>query len=733
MPCAPVADTKRRILSPVPGAFMKFKSIQFSVAALAGAIVLSVVAVLVLYALFAGARTQEMVQDRTQVQFEQIIEQRLTALAQTQATLIQRELEAPLVTAKSLATANALLGMKDAKGEPALQVGREQLINLLHETVVRNPKILGAYIGWEPNAIDRNDAAYVNSPIVGMAADGRFLPWWYRNADGSLGLDKLADVNDQNILSTGVRASEYYLCSKENKKACAIDPAPYKVGNAMVMLASFIEPIMIDGAFQGIVGADLSVNFIQDMLTSADQKLYNGAGELALISSNGRLVAYTKDASKLGEKATDLLDSNELANLGQLKVGEVRYDIDKEHGHIELFLPFNIGQADARWTLMLQLPLSAVMADSQKLQSDLEAQRKTDIFGMTIAGLLIAGIGLLVIWLVGHGIARPLKQMVAMLNDIAQGEGDLTRRLTSDRADELGAIASGFNTFLIKLQGMITQVVSSVQKVSDSSEHTADIAIRTNQGVHKQMVEIDQVATAVHEMTATAQDVARNATQAAQAASHADQAASQGMRIVRDTSTSIGALAEEIGKAVSVVQTLAKDSENINAILTAIRGIAEQTNLLALNAAIEAARAGEQGRGFAVVADEVRNLAQRTAVSTQEIKTIIEGLQQGSREAVEAMQDSRQGVERCVEDSQVAVQMLKAVGNDITQIDALNGRIVSTTREQTSANLEIVGRLQSVQGIAQSTAQDVEMLARSSEQLPPIAVRLDALGRRFHP
>ncbi|MCF5722237.1 HAMP domain-containing protein [Pseudomonas syringae] len=710
---------------------MKFKSIQFSVAALAGAIVLSVVAVLVLYALFAGARTQAMVQQRTQAQFEQIIEQRLTTLAHTQATLIQRELEAPLVTAKGLATTNALLGMKDAKGEPALQVGREQLINLLHESVVRNPKILGAYIGWEPNAIEHNDAAYIDSPIAGMGAEGRFLPWWYRNADGSLGLDKLADVADQKILSTGVRASEYYLCSKESKKPCAIDPAPYKVGNAMVMLASFIEPIIIDGTFQGIVGADLSVNFIQDMLTAADQKLYNGAGELALISSNGRLVAYTKDASKLGEKASDLLDGNELDNLSQVKVGEVRYDGDEEHGHIELFLPFNIGQTDARWTLMLQLPLSAVMADLTTLQSDLDAQRKTDIVGMAIAGLVIAGIGLLVIWLVGHGIARPLKQMVAMLNDIAQGEGDLTRRLSSDRADELGAIASGFNTFLIKLQAMITQVVSSVQKVSDSSEHTADIAIRTNQGVHKQMVEIDQVATAVHEMTATAQDVARNATQAAQAASHADQAASQGMRIVRDTSTSIGALAAEIGKAVGVVQTLAKDSENINAILTAIRGIAEQTNLLALNAAIEAARAGEQGRGFAVVADEVRNLAQKTQKATEEIQTMIQQLQQGTREVVRVMEDSQNRTDESVQHAAKAAEALETITQAVSVINDMNTQIASAAEEQSAVAEDINRNVINIGQVANEVAGGADESSAASADLTKLAEQQRRLINQF--
>ena len=711
---------------------MKFKSIQFSVAALAGAIVLSVVAALVLYALFSGARTQEMVQQRTQAQFEQVIEQRLTSLAQTQVSQIQRELEAPLLIAGGLVRVNALLGTPGADGQPRLNVSREQLISLIKENVEKNPKILGTYIGWEKNALDHNDAAYVGTQVVGIdPANGRFLPWWFRNDDGTLGLDKLVDVDDQKVLSTGVRASEYYLCSKETKKSCVIDPAPYKVGDKIVMLASFIEPIMLNGAFQGIVGADLSVNFIQEMLLGANQKLYSGAGQMALIGSNGRIVAYTKDPGKFGEKVSDILDAQQIANMANLKRGEVTYTVNKEQGRIELYLPFGIGQTDARWTLMLQLPLDAVMADLQKLQGDLDAQRKSDTFGMAMVGLIIAGLGLLVIWLVGHGIARPLKQMVTMLDDIAQGEGDLTRRLTSDRKDELGSIAKGFNTFLAKLQGMITQVVASVQSVSDSSEHTADIAIRTNIGIQKQMAEIDQVATAVQEMTATAQDVARNATQAAQAASHADQAASQGMQIVRDTSNSIGVLAVEIGKAVDVVQTLAKDSENINAILIAIRGIAEQTNLLALNAAIEAARAGEQGRGFAVVADEVRNLAQKTQQATEEIQSMIQQLQQGTRDVVRVMEDSQNRTDESVQHAAKAAEALETITQAVSVINDMNTQIASAAEEQSAVADDINRNVINIGQVANEVAGGADESSSASADLTKLAEQQRRLINQF--
>ncbi|BCJ08869.1 methyl-accepting chemotaxis protein [Pseudomonas mosselii] len=711
---------------------MKFKSIQFSVAALAGAIVLSIVAALVLYAVYSGQRTQTLVQQRTQQQFETVIEQRLSALARTQVSEIQRGLEAPLAIARGLATGNAMLGMQGADGQPLMRIDREHLINQLKRTVEVNPSVLGAYLGWEPNALDHADGRYVGSHLVGIdSASGRFLPWWFRNGDGSLGQDKLADVDDRTVLATGVRASEYYLCPKESKKACVIDPAPYKVGDKMVMLASFVEPIMIDGQFQGMAGADLSVNFIQDLLNAADRQLYDGAGELALVSSNGRLVAYTRDPAKFGEKAGDVLDSDEANTLKNLSGEALHYEVDAAKDRIELYLPFKIAGTDARWTLLLELPLSTVMADVNRLQQDLAEQRRTDIAGMTVVGLGIAALGLLVIWLLALGIARPLKQMVSMLDDIAQGEGDLTRRLQSDRADELGAIAKGFNTFLAKLQAMISQVVSSVQKVSDSSEHTADIAIRTNQGVHKQMAEIDQVATAVHEMTATAQDVARNATQAAQAASEADRAANQGLDIVRDTSHSISELAAEIGRAVTVVQDLARDSENINAILVTIRAIAEQTNLLALNAAIEAARAGEQGRGFAVVADEVRNLAQKTQQATQEIQQMIQQLQLGTREVVKVMEDSQGKTDISVQQASRAAESLASITQAVSVINDMNTQIASAAEEQSAVAEDINRNVINIGQVAGEVAGGADESSQASAELTKLAEQQRRLINQF--
>ncbi|OCW20691.1 methyl-accepting chemotaxis protein [Pseudomonas sp. S3E12] len=312
----------------------------------------------------------------------------------------------------------------------------------------------------------------------------------------------------------------------------------------------------------------------------------------------------------------------------------------------------------------------------------------------------------------------------------------VTTQFTVDSAKGEGkvhvSLAKRFDHFLQQITHLIDGVARDSHGLGQLGQELAHASGTLEKGARHQLAEIAQMTDSMQRMEDAMGHITVHVEEAAEHAGVASQQILRGQESVGRAQHEITQLATRLEGTHHTVQGLAVQAEQIGSVLEVISSIANQTNLLALNAAIEAARAGEQGRGFAVVADEVRSLAQRTAVSTQEIKTIIEGLQQGSRQAVEAMHDSRQGVERCVEDSQLAVEMLRAVGNDITQIDALNGRIVSTTREQTSANQAIVGRLQSVQSIAQSTAEDVEMLARSSEQLPPIAVRLDALGRRFH-
>ncbi len=335
------------------------------------------------------------------------------------------------------------------------------------------------------------------------------------------------------------------------------------------------------------------------------------------------------------------------------------------------------------------------------------------------------------LYLAVHSQAEAVESQ-EMLEKMLAVTSQFTGESTQGEGKVRVSLARRFEHFLQQLTHLIDGVARDSHGLGQLGQELASASGTLEKGARHQLAEITQMTGSMQRMEDAMGHIAVHVEQAVEHAGKASKQILRGQESVGRAQHEITQLASRLEGTNQTVQGLATQAEQIGSVLEVISSIANQTNLLALNAAIEAARAGEQGRGFAVVADEVRNLAQRTAVSTQEIKTIIEGLQQGSRQAVEAMHDSRQGVERCVEDSQLAVEMLQAVGNDITQIDELNGRIVMTTREQTSANLEIVGRLQSVQSIAQNTADDVEMLARSSEQLPPIAVRLDALGRRFH-
>ena len=712
---------------------MKFRSIQLSITVLAGACLFIAVGVMTLYSVYSAERSQALVQERSRVLIDDLVRDRVMAIAGGEQARIRRYLEYPLTVATQLAQLNSMLGQIQDDGMPALMMGREEMTRVIRMTLEQSPQLWDAYVGWEPNSLDNLDSFFEGVETDGYNGTGRYMPMWFRNENGTLSLEALGDMEDETILENGVRTGEYYLCPRETLKPCVVDPAPYEVGGKTVLLASFTVPIVSDGEFMGIAGADLSMEFLQQMLHESNQDLYDGQGEQALVSASGRLVAFTGEGAKPGDHASLVLDQMEMDAIAAVgRSNEPLFQIESEGvDHLQLIMPVTLPGTDVRWSLLIKLPLAVVMQDFNQLDTELTDMRQQDSMLLTGIGLLVALAGLGVMVLLAYGLAKPARQLVAMLDDIAKGEGDLTKRLNVERADELGDIARGFNAFLDKLQGMIREVVGSVQQVTDASEHTADIALRTNDGVQRQLSEIDLVATAVTEMTATAQDVARNASQAASAAQNADGSASHGREVVRATSETIQNLSQDIQRAVDSVQALARDSENITGILDTIRGIAEQTNLLALNAAIEAARAGEQGRGFAVVADEVRNLAQKTQSSTEEIQHMIEQLQNGTRETVKVMEQSRARTDQSVLQAEEADAALTSITQAVSVINDMNNQIASAAEEQSAVAEDINRNVMTIDTVAKDVAKGADEASQASASLTKLAEHQRRLINQF--
>jgi methyl-accepting chemotaxis protein len=329
----------------------------------------------------------------------------------------------------------------------------------------------------------------------------------------------------------------------------------------------------------------------------------------------------------------------------------------------------------------------------------------------------------------GRHNRRRAETVVGAMNAIAKG--DLTKKITVLGKDEFAWMCweytcarKGFTEVVQSIKGNATQLAAAAEELSTITE-------QSSKGVVRQQSETQQVATAMNEMSATVQEVARNAASAATAAAEADEQAKNGHTVVNDTVTTITALAEEVSRTSDVIEKLKGDSISIGAVLDVIRDIAEQTNLLALNAAIEAARAGEQGRGFAVVADEVRTLASRTQQSTQEINGMIERLQSGANEAVIAMEQGRNKAEATVEQAQKAGQALNAITEVVYNIKAMNMQIASAADEQSSTAEEINRNIVNISEVADETAGGAQQTANASDELARLAVDLQEKVSRF--
>ncbi|MBH9414194.1 methyl-accepting chemotaxis protein [Pseudomonas aeruginosa] len=711
--------------------FLRRLSIQWKITLLAGLCLLGVVALLVGLSVYRMQHSSVLVKSASTQMLDESARLRLEARGELQALRIQRYFMDAFQYGKGFS--RQILFLRDQAQKRFLDAYdlREDLTRQVRTALAANPEVLGLYVVFEPNALDGKDELFVDQPALGSNDKGRFSLYWAQATPGQLESESMieSELADTSSGPSGAAYNAWYTCPKESGQPCVLDPYFDKVGERQLLMTSIAFPLELDGKVIGVMGLDINLSNLQALSEQGNRELYDGVGQVGILSPAGLFAGNSRDAGLLGKNLAkaDPQHAGELLQL--LAAGKSR--LFNENDDLKVLQPLQPIPGAKPWGVLLEVPKSALLGPALALERQLDDMRREGTWVELGLGLGAAVLGLLVLWLSARGVTRPILGVAHMLRDIASGEGDLTQRLPHTGRDELGELAGWFNRFLDKLQPIIRDVKVSVRDARSTADQSAAISSQTSAGMQQQFREIDQVATASHEMTATAQDVARSAAQAADAARGADQATRDGLALIDRTTQSIDSLAANLTSAMGQVEQLASSSEEIGSVLEVIRAIAEQTNLLALNAAIEAARAGDAGRGFAVVADEVRNLARRTQDSVEQIRGVIEGLQQGTRDVGDAMHGSHRQAQGSVEQVDEAVAALQRIGEAGTVINDMNLQIASAAEEQSSVAEEINRNVAAIRDVTESLSSQAEESAQVSQSLNRLANHQQGLMEQF--
>ncbi|MDF2155116.1 methyl-accepting chemotaxis protein [Vibrio sp. CAU 1672] len=473
------------------------------------------------------------------------------------------------------------------------------------------------------------------------------------------------------------RQRPWYIDAKSNGKL--VVTSPYVDASSKKVIISIGTPVKQHGQFVAGMFYDLELTKLAEL---ANQVNVFDAGYLFLVTEDGTTIAHP-DAKNNGKQLSSYLPQV------NLKAGFQHFDINGK--------PYMVSLAPIQgenWYV-------GALIDEDIAFSAVTKLRNSAMIYTLIA--VIASIIALTILI--RMLMRPLDQLNTAIQGVASGKGDLTQRLDTDTDQEFSELAKGFNTFMENLQQQMIESKQISAEILAGTKVSAEGAKGSASAIQTQLQELEQLATAMHEMSVTASEVANNAQGAASAAKEADEATSQGSAVVNDSTQTINLLADSIDQAVEEVQGLESATANIETILKVINDIADQTNLLALNAAIEAARAGESGRGFAVVADEVRTLAQRTQESTTEIRSMIEQLQSGASSVASAMQQSKGSAVDAVDKAAQANESLQRIRDAIQRISDMNLQIASAAEEQSLVAEEINNNTVNIKDLSTQVAE----------------------------
>ncbi|MFQ2006721.1 methyl-accepting chemotaxis protein [Aeromonas veronii] len=692
---------------------MKQRSLKFKLLCLTmGLFLLTGLAMTLLQsASFSSLRNMVMTQtsDALEEEVSRSLQYQAERYAIQIASLMQNSYQIPLTV-----TAQIEAGM----AKPELRLSRPQVESLLGSSLLQASGISSIYAQFEPDGYDGEDGNWLGGASHSVAGKGSLEVYFTKDQGGAVAqqaVDAAASEAkfDTSLNEFGIRNSEWYLCGRDTRQPCLMEPYLYEIspGNKMLM-TSLTVPVLRDGKFVGLAGVDMNLPIFQQLAENLGKSLYDNKADVTLVSKMGLIVGSNRYADKLGRP---------LKEVGlTLPDGQpVSSDSD-----FILHQPIRVEAANTQWWLMIKVPKALALSKAHAISNELgallvDAQRQQII---AMGGITLLVLGLLV-WFI-QTITAPLSLISRHVGHLSSNEGDLTQQMEIDTHQELIDLGSQLNAFLGKLRGMVQMSKGIGQQVYQQAREMKHTADTMRNSLDEQNLELESVVSAMHQMSTTAVSVAGYAEQAAQESEAATHHINTAQQTLSNARNEIHTLVGDMHEADKAVALVAQRSTNISRILDVIRAIAEQTNLLALNAAIEAARAGDMGRGFAVVADEVRALANKTRESTDEIGQLIGSLQ---TEVSSSQRLMNTGIERSTTTVQGTEQAFEALNRVVTQIQQIHDHIsqVATAAEQQSAVSDDINKnLMRIGDTANVIGQEASSSHQLSEALEQAATAL---------
>lgn len=587
-------------------------------------------------------------------------------------------------------------------------VSRDFISDMLKDYLEDNPQFIGVCSGWEPDAYDGIDSEFKNSP--GHNSAGRILYYWTR-AGGNVRLETLIDYEKEG---------GYYKVPAKTLKPHLTEPYFYNISGKDYFVVSAMVPILIDGKFHGVVGVD----FTMDQINSEVSKITPyGTGYAFLCSNSGTVIAHPSK-SFLGKDLSSIHPVTGFESMKSIAEGKsfsyIKMSIARQEEAHFVHVPTVFRDTSAPWSLAVVVPMDKVMEGPRKLRN-------------YVIGIGILGIGLIILitLIMVEKSIRPVINMKDMMKEAAEGEADMTRRMEAGAMDEIGETAYWFNIFIERVQRLIVEVKSNTSSVSSAVAEISASTEELSKTVEEQSLQAQTVSTAISELSSTSSDISSSMEEAREISENSAKMTQDGSVIIEKSIESLKRIENHTGGLNDIVDELSESTSQISAIIEVINEVADQTNLLALNAAIEAARAGEHGRGFAVVADEVRNLAVRTASATDEIVSIIQALQKKSKDASKAMQETVIEVSEGTKLGQNSLEILSEIVTAGDEVQNSAETVAAAIEEENATITEISGSLESIASASVESSNAVHEVSRTADDLAAEAEKLKNLIDQF--